>query len=474
MLIWGIVTIGWVIAIGSVDVLFDIKNFPSDLYVYWIALSLSFIAPFFFLSLVPKYSQLSEISDNYTFFNFILRFIAIPFIYLYFIILYIYSIKVLANFGDWPKWEVSWLVIWFSLFWYITYVLSYHLDEKNIFVKYFRKFFPFIVLPQVGMLFYAIYLRIAQYDLTINRYLVVAFGIWLIVLSVFLIFSKEKRIAYIPLWLIWMIWIISIWPWWVFSYPESRQYNALLEDLRNTNILQEKTIVPLTTGKEISADMAEQVYDRIRYLCEFNNCKKIKTLFDAQIQEYFDSYKIDYMSGIWVSCKELWGCEYNRETISKWEVVQAISEILKISYNFRQLSDQRPYFEYSPTPSFFPINIEWYSIIGNIYSDNFANSQRNFEEKIFIKVDVSGQKATIYENNVAIQEIDISNFIESFSNITEDKVPQAILMYDFTGTPYQGKLLFENLLLPNPKASQSTLLDYKYLIWGSGKFLLKQ
>jgi len=37
-------------------------------------------------------------------------------------------------------------------------------------------------------------------------------------------------------------------------------------------------------------------------------------------------------------------------------------------------------------------------------------------------------------------------------------------MYDFTGTPYQGKLLFENLLLPNPKASQSTLLDYKYLI----------
>jgi len=86
-----------------VDVLFDIKNFPSDLYVYWIALSLSFIAPFFFLSLVPKYSQLNEISDNYTFFNFILRFIAIPFIYLYFIILYIYSIKVLANFGDWPK-----------------------------------------------------------------------------------------------------------------------------------------------------------------------------------------------------------------------------------------------------------------------------------------------------------------------------------------------------------------------------------
>jgi len=49
------------------------------------------------------------------------------------------------------------------------------------------------------MLFYAIYLRIAQYDLTINRYLVIAFGIWLIVLSVFLIFSKEKRIAYIPL-----------------------------------------------------------------------------------------------------------------------------------------------------------------------------------------------------------------------------------------------------------------------------------
>jgi hypothetical protein len=48
------------------------------------------------------------------------------------------------------------------------------------------------------MLFYAIYLRINQYDLTINRYFVVIFGIWLLVISIYFIFSKKKNLMVIP------------------------------------------------------------------------------------------------------------------------------------------------------------------------------------------------------------------------------------------------------------------------------------
>ncbi|MDR0772292.1 MAG: DUF4153 domain-containing protein, partial [Candidatus Peribacteria bacterium] len=53
-------------------------------------------------------------------------------------------------------------------------------------------------IPQIFMLFYAMYLRINQYDLTINRYFVVVFGIWLLFISLYFVFSKRKNLIVIP------------------------------------------------------------------------------------------------------------------------------------------------------------------------------------------------------------------------------------------------------------------------------------
>jgi hypothetical protein len=140
----------------------------------------------------------------------LIKYIATPFIYVYFIILYAYTIKVLSNFGDWPKGEVSWMVIGFSIFGYIIYIFSYIFEEKNNFIKSFRTFFPFVVIPQIFMLFYAIYLRIAQYDITVNRYIVVIFGIWLFAISLYYVFSRKKYLAIIPFLLTTFTIIISI------------------------------------------------------------------------------------------------------------------------------------------------------------------------------------------------------------------------------------------------------------------------
>jgi len=60
------------------------------------------------------------------------------------------------------------------------------------------------------MLFYAIYLRINQYDVTINRYFVVAFGLWLLVISLYYVFSKKKYLSIIPAILTLFTIIISI------------------------------------------------------------------------------------------------------------------------------------------------------------------------------------------------------------------------------------------------------------------------
>jgi len=67
-------------------------------------ISLSIITPIFALCKIPEKESFNE--DNFienAFFSFLVKYIAIPFIYVYFIILYVYSTKVLLNFKDWPK-----------------------------------------------------------------------------------------------------------------------------------------------------------------------------------------------------------------------------------------------------------------------------------------------------------------------------------------------------------------------------------
>ena len=192
----------------------------------WAVLSLSFFAPFFALSSLPDKKSFNESYFNENvFFSFIIKYIATPFIYVYFIILYAYSIKVLSNFWEWPKWEVAWMVIWFSIFWYLVYIFSYIFEGKYKLISIFRKIFPYAVIPQIFMLAYAIYLRIYQYDLTINRYFVVVFWLWLFCISLYFIFSKEKKLSSILATLTLFTILISVWPWSVYSLPEKRQLN---------------------------------------------------------------------------------------------------------------------------------------------------------------------------------------------------------------------------------------------------------
>jgi hypothetical protein len=93
--------------------LFDLKDILSyKIYSDWIIIACSFLAPVFALTQLPAHdSFLEDHFNENVFFSFLVKYIAIPFISLYFIILYTYSAKVLVNFSEWPKGEVSWLVI---------------------------------------------------------------------------------------------------------------------------------------------------------------------------------------------------------------------------------------------------------------------------------------------------------------------------------------------------------------------------
>jgi hypothetical protein len=227
----------------------------------------------------------SYFNEN-AFFNFLIRYIALPFIYVYFIILYAYIIKVLMNFSDWPKGEVSWMVIGFSTFGYITYIFSYIFEvaskkESHKLIILFRKYFPYAMLAPIAMLFYAIFLRIGQYDITINRYFVVAFGIWLLVISLYMIISQKKSLIYIPAILTLFTLVISIGPWSVYNLPLIRQTQRLQDNLISAGILNNGVITPLENISDIDEQLSGQIYDGIEYVCGLDNCNAIKEMFSV-------------------------------------------------------------------------------------------------------------------------------------------------------------------------------------------------
>lgn len=201
--------------------------------------------------------------------TFITKYIGIPFIIIYFIILYIYSIKILLNFWEWPRGIVSYLVIIFSGIWYFTYISIYHLLKENRIARVFEKFFPYAVLFQLPMLFYSIYLRINQYGLTTNRYVVVIIGVILLIISLYFIFSKIRRRVIIPALFSIIAIFVSIGPWGIFSLPYSTQFDSLKKEMISAEMYKDGKIFPFNYEK-FNIEQAKSIKAKIEYLYRWN------------------------------------------------------------------------------------------------------------------------------------------------------------------------------------------------------------
>ncbi len=381
------------IAIASVTELFNLSGFTNDynLYENWAIIAFPFIAPLYGLIHLPTRNSLDKKSyETNRFFSFLVRYVATPFIILYFIILYAYSVKVLANFQEWPKGMISWMVVGFSTFGYLTYIFSKPYEEESDMVRVFRKVFPYLVPAQILMLGYAIYLRIDQYDLTMNRYFVVIFGVWLAIISGYYIVSKRKSLTMIAASLTAIALIISVGPWGVYQLPLTRQYNRLITNLEASNMLSNGVISKKST--ELTRDMENSIYSEIQYVCEYDNCEKIKELFAKEIAAKEPEYEKRWRENSYNDGKEYPG-------ISQWEVVEVATKALDISYRYESedVGNTNKYItinlkdSYDDT-SIMPLNVTGYTTLMRIYNKNSQPSELPSQYAI---VDPDAQTLTI-------------------------------------------------------------------------------
>lgn len=307
--------LGTLAIIGTQELFGLSYSFSKYIGVWW-ALCLGVFGPVYGLSHFPHYSDISEKTFEHDVVSgFITRYILTPFVIIYFIILYAYSVKVLANFGDWPKGIVTSLVLAFSIIGYATYIASKPFDN-NFLIGKIRKIFPYAVFFQLFMLFYALYLRIAQYGLTTNRYIVLLGGAVLLGISLYYIFSKQKRLFYIPASFSVVALIFSVGPWNIVNLPERLQFADFTQKIETLGLYKDGKFTKLDTiihGENTSRDL----YSQLNYLCnEGNKCRTIEAYFNAKNHPDFQKF--------------MQRVGYGGDEISSWNIKNFLSEEMNI------------------------------------------------------------------------------------------------------------------------------------------------
>jgi hypothetical protein len=463
---WSLTLLGNV-AIWSVRTLFDLNySFSGDIHAYWSSFALAFLTPIFILYQIPSKENFEENTFHENiFFNFLIRYIAIPFIYVYFFILYAYILKVLVNFGDWPKGEVSWMVIGFSLFGYITYIFSYIFEcEKTQWyhklITLFRQYFPYIVLPPVAMLFYAIFVRIWQYDLTINRYFVVAFGVYLTVSSLYLILSQKKSLLYIPALLTLFTLIMSVGPWSAYHLPLSRQTERLEDNLITANILYNtgfspREILPLGEYDDITPQLSGEIYEGIRYVCGFDNCNKIKQLFP---KIYADILRDDERTFNTNKEKYNWFNEDKYTWPNRFKIISELTDRLMVqAYDAWRIYEGFSTFHTYANDIFYPLDVRGYDYVMQVRQ---ANNQAT---DAF--VNMKEQTLTIQIKELS-EEIDISHIIDSLwghHHHTSDHHDTSgdHNSWEDTSFEIEGKLFWWIFYIENAQISKDSHIELK-------------
>lgn len=260
--------------IFALDKLFKI-NFDSTIYIRAAILVFILFNVIIFLSEFPKLKD-SYIDYKYPLpFRILLMYILLPLTIIYTVILIVYFAKILI-FWEIPQGIIVNLVIWFLIF-SIFYLFFISRIETRGFLSKFRKIFPFFIFPLLGMMLFALMLRINAYGVTENRYLVFAAGIWIFLCTVYFILYKDNSNITIPILLTIILLLTSIGPISATKITEKSQNNIFKDVLQRNNMISENKIIP---NPDISSEDKRLITGILRFMDSGNRIDKLSYLPD--------------------------------------------------------------------------------------------------------------------------------------------------------------------------------------------------
>jgi len=166
--------------LASLTVLFGLE-IPNDLYVHVWSFTGLFAAPLFAMGQIPDRfdEQPNEVMTG--FMDRGMRalgdFVAAPLLIVYAVILHLYALKIVIT-GEVPEGQIGWLVLVYGLCIFgALLVINPFFDRARAPTRLFLRLWPFFLPIPLVLLFYALGVRIANYGVTPERYLLGLFGV---------------------------------------------------------------------------------------------------------------------------------------------------------------------------------------------------------------------------------------------------------------------------------------------------------
>ncbi|CAA6816962.1 MAG: Unknown protein [uncultured Sulfurovum sp.] len=143
----------------------------------------------FFLSQIPKHPLFLHVKPYSKIKRIFSKNILAPIAIIYFIILFAYTAKILINM-TYPSGTLSWVIVAFSFVAIVSFLfLSPYLKKSSL----SQRFIWLAIFLQTIMLGFALWIRVEEYGITYNRYLLAMFGLWLGVMSLYFIFFGKAQ-----------------------------------------------------------------------------------------------------------------------------------------------------------------------------------------------------------------------------------------------------------------------------------------
>lgn len=279
--------IGWVLAVvGGVlfasgvslilvalDYLFSVEV-PDVAYQRTWAVSISGIAPLYWLSVIPR-----DLEDPITEgpqgeftsrgIGLLVQYILVPLWLMFAAILHAYAVKILLQ-QALPVNQLASMVLAFGTTAVVTALLAYPTrGSAGPLVAVFWRIWPWLMLVPLVMLALAIGVRIEAYGLTEQRYVVVLAGVWIaIVVAAFLLRPAVRDIRIIPAALALLLLAASFGPWGLWALPLIEQRATLERILTRQGVLVDGQIAANPPAIAWDTASRDRAAGALRYLSE--------------------------------------------------------------------------------------------------------------------------------------------------------------------------------------------------------------
>lgn len=294
---------GLALAILAVDQLFNL-DLEERIYMRLFFVLAGIFNTAYFLFHFPKNYEFEVADTGYNaVFKNLCKYILIPIVGLYFLILYTYGGKILATWNL-PRGWVSSLVLGFSVAGIFTYLLNFYLPEhdESAHVRGYKRWFWWVVLPLTVLLFVAIGKRISDYGVTEERFLVAHLGVWLAATCLYFLFSKYDNIKFIPISLALFGLVFAFGPLNAFKVSERSQVGILQKLFEKNGRWKDGRLVK--SDSPVTKEEAAQIISALEYLDRRDALSRMAWLpmpvdsFPKSLKTYNDATRIAEWAGI--------------------------------------------------------------------------------------------------------------------------------------------------------------------------------